>query len=416
MANQNRNLQTGFSLVELLVAVMFIGILMAGMANVFKTSVSTLATSSEGISSARRNRMSIDLLYDDLNTVGLYITDLSSAPLLSASNPAFYILPNVAVPGASPDPTVGDPQTADQLFFYLDQPLPFEGTLVDTGGGGTNSARNASQAVMDGVALTVADGTFTVDCGTASYASMVRAGYSVVIKDSWEILFVQGAPSVSGSKVTFTLGTSPSMAMTGVGSSGAPSKTKHILQSGVLFYQPAQMVCYSVQMKLFDPQKATGVPCLVRDQGTWDSSGFVADPALQTIVAENVDGFKAYLSVNSGLSWAGLYAAYSGAPGYGSAGYPSASGLATGWTNGIQNDLNTQLSTSGGNAGRAGYTTTAGNPNWIRDIPTLVRLDITTRTATRRAEYSATPLTTTAYKDFTQSLVIVPRHSGLTMN
>jgi len=136
----------------------------------------------------------------------------------------------------------------------------------------------------------------------------------------------------------------------------------------------------------------------VRDQGTYSAAGFVAVPALQTIVAENVAGFKAYMSANSGQSWAGLNAAYSG--------------FANGWTNGIQAALNTQLAT----AGRANFTTTAGDPNWLRDIPTLVRLDITTRTAMKRAEYSATPLTTTAYKNFTQSLVIVPRHSGLTMN
>ena len=75
MAKRNQCPRAGFSLVELLVAVLFIGILMAGMANVFKSSVNTMATSSEGISSNRRNRMSIDLLYDDLNIAGLYITD-----------------------------------------------------------------------------------------------------------------------------------------------------------------------------------------------------------------------------------------------------------------------------------------------------------------------------------------------------
>jgi hypothetical protein len=78
----------------------------------------------------------------------------------------------------------------------------------------------------------------------------------------------------------------------------------------------------------------------------------------------------------------------------------------------MRTELDTQLAT----AGRPDFMTTRGNENWIRSIPTLVRLDITTRTATKRAEYSATPLTTTAYKDFTQSLVIVPRHFGLTMN
>ena len=51
----------------------------------------------------------------------------------------------------------------------------------------------------------------------------------------------------------------------------------------------------------------------------------------------------------------------------------------------------------------------------IRDNPILVRLDITTRTALQRGEYSSTG-TTLAYKTLTQSLVMVPRHFGLTLN
>ena len=150
MAKGPRFPQTGFSLVELLVAVMFVGILMAGMANVFRSSVSTLATSSEGISSGRRNRMSIDLLYDDLNTAALYITDLTAPPSnVSATNPVFYILANMPIGTGAPGPPkpdpIDDPQTSDELFFYLDQPLPFEGTLAGTGGGSTYQAKSASQ-------------------------------------------------------------------------------------------------------------------------------------------------------------------------------------------------------------------------------------------------------------------------------
>ncbi len=401
MASPVRIRVSGFSLVELLVAVLFIGILMAGMANVFKSSVTTLSTSSEGISSARRNRMSLDLLYDDLNSAGMFLSDLSSPPKLSQANQAFYIIPNVAVPGAAAD----DPATADQLFFYLDDPMPFEATLTGTGAGG-NAARNASELVFAGAAPTVADNTFTIDCKDASYANMIKNGrtppnnysYSVVFKDSWETYFVQGVPTMSGTSLTIQLGSSPDATITGVGPAGTPSKAKHIVPSSVMFFQPAQVVRYSVKMKLYDPQKATGVPCLIRDQGTWSAAGFVAVPALESIVAENVSGFKAYLSANSGTNWAGYGKTYTG--------------LDDGWTKGIRAEVDTQLIT----AGRQDFVTTQGNDNWFRSIPTLVRLDITTRTATKRAEYSATPLTTAAYKDFTQSLVIVPRHFGLAMN
>ena len=399
MANRVHEPGSGFSLVELLVAVLFIGILMAGMANVFKASVTTLTTSSEGISSARRNRMSLDLLYDDLNSAGMFLSDLASPPKLSAANQAFYIIPNVAIVGAAAD----DPATADQVFFYLDDPLPFEGTLFDTGAGGT-AARNASELVLAQAAPTVADNTFTIDCTDDSYATMIKTGrtngypYSVVFKDSWETYFIQGIPTGTGKRLTIQLGSSPDALVTGVGPSGNPPKAKHILTSNVMFFQPAQMVRYSVKMKLYDPQKATGVPCLIRDQGTWSAAGFVAVAALESVVAENVSGFKAYLSANTGKSWAGYGKTYTG--------------LDNGWTGGIRAELDAQLLTSG----RQDFQTTSGNDNWFRSIATLVRLDITTRTAVKRAEYSATPLTTTAYKDFTQSLVIVPRHFGLAMN
>jgi len=396
MAKGYRCPRAGFSLVELLVAVMFIGILMAGMANVFKSSVTTLATSSEGLSSARRNRMSLDLLYDDLNTAGMYLSNLSAPPVLDPNNPAFYIIPNVAIPGAAGD----DPQTADQLFFYLDDPLPFEGTISATGIG-TTAARSASQLVLAGAVTPPAnsDITFTIDCGSAPYANLVKPGYSIIFKDSWET-FSLLTTSATGQTVTITLGSAPNVAMTGVGSTGASPKAQHTIPSRVMFYKPAQMVRYSVLMKFYDPQKPTGIPCLVRDQGTYTTGSFTPDLSQQSIVAENISGFKAYLSANSGLLWAGYD-------------LPTATtGFNTGWSNGILSELNTQLVT----AGRPNFQTTTGNQTWIRDIPVLVRLDITTRTATKRSEYSATPLTTTAYKNFTQSLVIVPRHFGLTMN
>jgi hypothetical protein len=401
---------------------MFIGFLMAGMANVFKSSVSTLATSSEGISSARRNRMSIDLLYDDLNTAALYITDLTAIPSnVSTSNPVFYVLPNMQIPGVA----VGDPdnpQTSDELFFYLDQPLPFEGTLAGTGGGvGAYAAKSAAElANVQGVAGGVVDNSYAIDCGDPSYAKLVQAGHSVVIKDSWDIMTIdQAQPISAGSQIVgIHVAANATVAMTGIGASGAAAKTKHIHGSAVLFYQPAQMVHYAVRMKYFDPQKPAGIPCLVREQENYSPTGWDAGAAtlVQTVIAENVagidfatglpaPGFKIYLSADAGRDWAGLLP--TGVPkDYGTKDF------ATGWTTGMRADLNTQLA----GFGRPDVPTTVGVENWIRDVPTLVRFDITTRTATKRTEYSKTPLTTTAYKPFTQSLVIVPRHSGLTMN
>src|SRR5574344_1325703 len=114
----------GFSLVELLVAVLFTGLLMAGMATVFKASLGTFATSSEMLSSSRRNRMSLDMLYDDLNQAGALPTSLMLYPTVDPTIPPFIIRPNQAYTGTD----VTNPLT-DELCFYYDEILPFAGTL-----------------------------------------------------------------------------------------------------------------------------------------------------------------------------------------------------------------------------------------------------------------------------------------------
>ncbi|MBI4911424.1 MAG: prepilin-type N-terminal cleavage/methylation domain-containing protein [Acidobacteria bacterium] len=378
----------GFSLVELMVALLFTGLLMAGMAQVFKSSLGALTTTGERLSSARRNRMAVDLLYDDLNSAGMFLKDLSAPPPeLNAANPPFYILPNMPVPGAGPD----DPQTADELFIYFDQPLPIQATL------GANAARSAAELVVLGQAPAATEDTFDLDCKDPSFAQMVKPGQYFVFKDSWETRYIKSASAMSGSKiVTVVAGADPNASVTGVGSTGAPSKTRHIPASEVMLFQPAQMVHYCIRMRKMDPDpaKPNGIPCLIREQGAYDPNAFAAAAGGETVITENVSGFKAYLSANSGGSWAGEGV--------------SASGMTSGWTNGIQAAMNTQLATYG----RADAKDT-NSIDWFRNAPVLVRLDISTRTATKRPEYSATPTLTAAYKSQVQSLVVVPRHFGL---
>ena len=422
MAKRSSNSLTvgtlGFSLVELMVALVFTGLLMTGMAKVFQSSLSTFYTSGEILSSARRNRASIDLLYDDLNAADMYLTDLSAPPReVSATNPAFYVVPNQMVVGAGPDDpgSLARPYSADELYFYMDQPLAFEGTLTAPGNNAA-SILNTETSTGTGATTSIADNTFTVDCGDPVYAKLLEktvnaaaaktppSGLTMVLKDQWKTVYFTSAP-ISGSpaqNVTIAGGGNVSSGITGSGDPGTPSGP-HILGSTVMFYKPSQMVRYSIKMKMLDPQNPAGIPCLVRDQGVYSAAGFVADNAQESIITENVAGFKAYLSVNSGQTWAGLDTATNTPKTY--------AGFNTGWTSGIRADLDTQLAA----AGRADFQTTQGNEHWFRKIPTLVRLDITTRTATKRTEYAATP-TTAAYRELVQSFVIVPRHFGLPLN
>jgi Tfp pilus assembly protein PilW len=409
--------RNGFSLVEMLVALVFTMVLMAGMASVFKASLSSTFTSGEQLSSIRRNQMSLDLLGSDLNTACMYLINLDAPPTTSATNPPFYILPNMPITQinntTSPPSTAlsTDPTTSDELYFYLDQAFQFEGTLK-----GSSSQSSASELVNSGAAAATSDFTFTVDCNNnPSYAAQVQqaqatGNLSIIFKDSFKIANVTAITSVSGSQVTLVTGASATSGITGTGSSGLPTNFKHISGSGIVFTLPNQMVRYRLQMLMLDPDptKPNGIPCLVRDQGTYSGSGFVVDNTQpQQIITENVQNFKVYLSANAGQGWAGMDVTTNGFT-LGWGGTNPASGSQT-----IQGELNAQLVAENPKTA----TTIPGDPNWFRNVPILVRVDVTTRTANQRTEYSNTPNSNTAaYKQMTQSLVFVPYHSGLPIN
>ena len=402
MARVLRN--RGFSLVEMLVALLFVGILMAGMANIFRSSLGNIAASGEGISALRRNRVSVDLLYDDLNNAGLFLNDLSIAPRLGAANPVFYVTPNVPIQGAG----AGDPAMGDQLFCYMDMPLPFEGSFKGSPMEGQPISPSASQLVAMGTAqLTPLEPFYEVDCHNDTNLTMLREGDRMVFMDAFEVVSIGANLSTPGDgepgDLWFWSFGEMSSFTSGVGPVETVTRRKHLVGSRVMFFRPAQMVRYSIKLKFFDPQKANGVPCLVRDQGNYDPNGFNADDSLEAIVAENVSGFKIYLSADSGQTWAGYGQGYTGFNG--------------GWLGGLQAELNSQLAKSG----RPGYQSINGNDNWIRSTPILVRADITTRSAMQRTENrnQAAALTLTparVYKEYTQSLVMVPRHFGLPFN
>ena len=394
MAKGNSNTAAaGFSLIEMMVAMAFTLVLMAGMATVYKGSLTQFYTAGEGLSSARRNRMSMDLLGDDLNTAGMYMQDLANAPLVDPKVPPFFIIPNTDITDASTD----GPKSTDELYFYLDQPLPFEGTLT-----GAATQKTASEAVVDGKVPTEADRTFKIECNNASYAKLLKKGQAFIFKDSFEVSYINADPSVTGTVATVVAGPDPQAGMTGSGSTGQPLKNKHLSTdgtvkgTGIVALLHGQMVRYRIEMLKLDPLKSAGSPCLVRDQGAYSASGFTADQT-QQVIAENVSGFKVFLSANGGSNWAGEAV--------------TAKDFDKGWDTGIRAALDTQLGTSG----RPNFKTTRGSEHWFRSIPTLVRVDISTRTANARTEYSKDPKKL-AYREQTQSLVFVPRHFGLPMN
>jgi hypothetical protein len=386
----------------MLVALVFTMVLMAGMASVFKASLSTFFTSGEGLASVRRNRLSVDMLGQDLDTACMYLTDLTNPPATNQTTPPFYILPNMPIDGVSASPAATDPTSADQLFFQLDQALPFEGILQSGGG-----SASAASLVADGGTLP-ASNTILVECGSDLNASLVVQGLAVIFKDTFEIAHISAAPTFSAgvedkSVATVTLGADSNAAITGTGSTGI-LKGAHLTSSRVVFALPAQVVRYQVQYLNLDPNGGgTTIPCLVRDQGTYQA-GLFTPSGTQQIITENVQSFKVYLSVNAGQNWAGFSQTYKD--------------FTKGWTNGILSELTTQLTGVVTN----GFTAITGNINWFRSIPTVVRVDIATRTASQRTEYfkpndpNNPSNIANPHQVLTQSLIFVPRHSGLPMN
>jgi len=407
----------GFSLVELLVALLLTLFLMAGLSTVFKSSVSSFAATGESVSSVRRNRLSIELLGEDINMAGMYLTDMAMPPFTQSRRPPFCVIPNADIENPGQDGS--DPKKTDELYFYLDEPMPFEGTLKSSPAHGT-----AADAVLSGSIIGPSAGAYTVDCQSSDYAKQLEDYANqttngqtnrlvAIFKDFWEAIYVD-ALSANGRYVTFSVGTSPTAGITGMGSQGLPSRVNHRDESGgtpgagVMFVKPAQVVAYLIEMvPLLDPAKPDeGIPCLVRRQGGYSYSGdtYVASSiGPRQIITENVTGFKVYISANGGREWAG----------YGS----DASGFDKGWDwgSGMRGQIDKQLSV----VGRPGQTSTRGSEHWFRSIPILVRVDVTTRTATKRSEYSANYAAAepkAAYKTLTQTLIFVPRHFGLPMN
>jgi len=365
----------GFSLVELLVAVLFTGILMAGMATVFKASLTTFATSSESLASARRNRMSMDMLYDDLNLAGMLPTSLVNWPAaVTSANPPFMILPNQAYAGTDVPSALAQ---ADQLSFYYDEILPFQGTLQSDLPGATPGQPLPTQSTL---AFRNEDQAKQVEAGMVL---LTRAGVGYPRP-------ITGA-TVSGSQASITFGGIEDIADPSKGGSGG--KYTILANSEVLVARPGRYVRYSVQGRATDPEDpARMVPCLIREEVAYGRPFAAGEPGYTiATVAENVRGLKVYLSADGGQNWAGL-------------GSNPAS-----WDD-IVTELNDQLATTG----RPGYQSVLSGSFWFREIPVAVRLDVTTRTIRPRLEYSANPAAGTPdYREQTQSLVLIPRHFGL---
>lgn len=346
----------GFSMVELLISLMFISLLMSGMAVVFRSAIQSFAATNETFSAHQRNRWSMEMISDDITQAGLIFPDRAlpasatsgteSLFKLDADQSITEVMPN----DANPSTTTNHTLTADAFQFFLDIPLPVRGTWTsDT----EAEAESAEISFTAGGISDLAPGDVMVILDSGEYGQWEHP----VIKES--------AGGTVGNPVVFE--TDQTVIDNYSGTYTAPGVySAHPAGVPVYFIRPAQLVRYSVRAIALDPSSsAIKVPCLVRQQASFPISGTVTwSNVTAQIVTENVAGFKVSLSFDGGTTWVRT------------------------------------------------ASSQAGNPTWFRTIPCLIRVDLTTRTSTRREEYSTT-MGQRTWRNRTQTLMISPRNFGI---
>lgn len=374
-----RPLQHGFSLIEMLVAMMFIGILTAGMLRIYAANLTGFQRVNDMIASQRRGRWALASLQDDVSAIGFFAFVPFNQPtgysVASGTQEPFMILPSptpVLLTGIDPANPGGAlvtaplPTNPDELQFVGDFPLSIQATLA--------GPPTTTSLVLNPLSGSLAD---------------VQPGDVVAILDAaFEQVQV-------GSVIGNTIGVSATgAALAGITQAGgyALSPTLNPTHAGgtpVAIFRPNVVTRYSIQARSWDPSNlAITVPCLVRQQAPYTSGGtliaWAGVPA--EVIAENIDGFTVDLSFDGGATWLRQGAAdWNGI-------VANISGLAPG--------------------GQTVKPRDPMNPLWFRTFPFLLRMDITSRSANPRAENSDIR-GQAAYVRRTQTLMVAPRNFGL---
>ncbi len=385
--NLQTSRQSGFSLIELLVALVFVSLLMAGLLQVFGASLSGFKSASANAGAQRTNRWALSLLEDDLQSAG-YLFPVrtvtgSGVRLGAGAQEPFVILPARATQAVYPGPggagTVAENlnPAPDEVQFLMDVPLPITARL--------------SGSMPD-------EATLPLQVDTGSLADLQAGDLAVVLDSNLEFGVVQ---AVVGNRVTLNTSAAVQQNAGGWGTSAGPGLSNwslHQSQAEVLFVRPMQVVRYSIQPSAVDPaDPAIRIPCLVREQTPYPIGGgaidWTAAGIQRTVVAENVTGLRVDISVDGGLNWE--------------------RGAAADWAT-IAARLNNRLAASYP-ATRLRSVTDPANPFWYRFIPVTLRLDLTTRSTQRVLQDVANSGAGPAYgfRERRQTLMITPRNFGL---
>lgn len=399
----------GFSLVELLVALVFISFLMAGMLRIYGSAIQGFAAANESVKAQRDNRASMQQIEDDLSAAGFQFPNATvgvtiNTDTTAGQNPVMLfpgktmVVKDVdqAAPTAAP---TNETLTFDELQYITDVPLPVTAHLT----------------AVPALGATSIDIAFT----QGSFADLQPGDMLVLLdaqsrRDYDKALVGTGLPT--GTAGTLPLGSasagnpnSGSVSSTGGGGLNFPDQ--HLVNAEIYFIRPNQVIRYTLMPLALDPANTNAtVACLVRDQAVYPADGSrivwpastasgaglvtgAGSPVTRTVVAENVSGLRFDISADRGATWLR------------GASWPATSTA-----------LDAALATqAAANPGLNYATTTQGAgvlASWYRYAPVLFRADITTRTVLKRSDYSATA-NTAAYRTRTQTLLVQPRNFGL---
>lgn len=377
----------GFSLVELMVALVFTSILMAGMFKIFQASTSTFASLSETLAIQRNARWGLNLLQEELLQAGFLLPPYTASnlnPTSSNAQPPLLMQKTDYIP---PDETV----PVDELQMVIDMPMNVGGSLT--------AKPNVGDTTL---AVLIPSG-----------ASEIKDGDVMMMQDSnWELFTVKDA---SSDTVNIKSETSFTPLQDSFGNQVQPFRHAtvqylHKATAEFAFYRPMTVVRYTVVPRKLDPSDPEGtVPCLVRQRrplsvspnSIWapdkDTPQTTA-PADEQILLEGVTGFRVDWSFDGGKKWV------------------RAGGSGDDWASvrGAVNDVLTKSASPVVQLSRG--VSNIDDPFWPRYIPILIRIDVSTRTRIKRTEYnpSLDPKNPQAtFRTRTETLLLSPRNFGL---
>jgi type II secretory pathway pseudopilin PulG len=250
----------GFSLLELLVALLFMGLLLGGMIQVWRAGLGGWTRVNEALTARRALRWSLDRMAEDLRMMGCLFPPPELRVLDVAPESGFRLVPG----------RIGG-QPADELSWVTDVPLPGEAEL--------------DWAIEPGL-----DGEATLRLLAARAMDLETGDLLLVAGDRFEFARVAGPARLSAGR-----GGAVRVVRAG---GGAAFSHPHGAGALVQAVRPLRVVRYAVVRMVLDhgpgAREAGPVPCLVRFETACPRNG--AEPswreASQEVLARHVASFR----------------------------------------------------------------------------------------------------------------------------